>query len=207
MAEQQRRSVDERREQLIDAAIAVLSTEGLAATTTRRVTDEAGVALGAFHYAFANKDELLRSVIERVSQRSEQALADAARAAGSDPVAAAEKLVHDYWQFVESTPELQLAQQELTVHALRDPGLRDLVKLRYDRLVAVLAPVVDTAVDADGTSSEDLARCVVATLDGLALHHTVQADPAAARRRLPACVAALRALLGAGEKVRSARPS
>src|SRR5690625_5306940 len=72
--QQERRSVAERREQLIDAAINVLAREGMDAATTRRITDEAGLALGAFHYAFRNKDDLLQAVIERISHGIERTL-------------------------------------------------------------------------------------------------------------------------------------
>jgi AcrR family transcriptional regulator len=61
-----RRTVDERRAELVDATLGILASEGLGAATTRRITEEAGLALGAFHYAFRSKDELLRAVIERL---------------------------------------------------------------------------------------------------------------------------------------------
>jgi len=54
-----RMSAQARREQLVEAAIKVMSKEGLERTTTRRIAEEAGVPHGGFHYAFRDKNELL----------------------------------------------------------------------------------------------------------------------------------------------------
>ena len=67
-----RMPVAERREQLIAAARAVASREGIDGTTVRAVAAEAGVSLGVVHYCFEDKDELLRAVA-RVHERSPEA--------------------------------------------------------------------------------------------------------------------------------------
>jgi len=64
----ERRSAEQRREQLLDAAVAVIAEHGLERATTRAITDRAGLALGAFHYVFDSKDELLEAVAERVAR-------------------------------------------------------------------------------------------------------------------------------------------
>src|SRR5690606_15625560 len=61
-ADRDRRSVEERRAQLVQAATEVISRDGLGRATTRRITDHADLALGAFHYAFRSKEELLGAV-------------------------------------------------------------------------------------------------------------------------------------------------
>jgi AcrR family transcriptional regulator len=188
-----RRSVDERREQLIDATLAILASEGLAAATTRRITDQAGLALGAFHYAFRSKDELLRAVIERITGEISRALDSVTEAARSDLPSAVEAVIRGLWRYVEAEPDFQLAQYELTIHALRDPALRELASWQYDRYAGV---IVDTLEGVPGAPSGDelleLARFLVATLDGLILHHCVQGDLEAARRRLEQCVSSTR---------------
>ena len=47
------------RQQIIDATVRVLSTEGAAALTVRRVCREADVSNGTFYHYFQNKDDLL----------------------------------------------------------------------------------------------------------------------------------------------------
>ena len=50
----------ERRAALIDAALRVVSRNGLAQATTRAIVAEAGMSLASFHYAFESRDELDR---------------------------------------------------------------------------------------------------------------------------------------------------
>ncbi len=194
--QQERRSVEERREQLIDAAINVLASEGIGAATTRRITDEAGLALGAFHYAFTSKDDLLHAVIERFSSGIETVLQHAI----VDPQAPLEglgdQLIRGYWSFIEETPELQLAQYEVAVHALRDEALRPLAELQYQRMADAVEQVLqDHPQVPDGQARRDVASYLAAVMDGLILYRVVERDPVAAARRLEVFIATLPALI------------
>src|SRR4051794_41978000 len=70
----------DRRRQLVAAAYRVISQEGFAAATTRRVCAEAGAPLAAFHYCFASKAELLGELTDQAMRELE-----AARAGGGVP--------------------------------------------------------------------------------------------------------------------------
>lgn len=66
-----RRTQEERRREtrrrLIDATIAVIAERGIAHTATADITGRAGVTWGAAQHLFGSKDELLRQVVEEVS--------------------------------------------------------------------------------------------------------------------------------------------
>lgn len=66
-----RRTQEERRREtrrrLIDATIAVIAERGIAHTATGDITGRAGVTWGAAQHLFGSKDELLRQVVEEVS--------------------------------------------------------------------------------------------------------------------------------------------
>ncbi len=206
--QQQRRSVGERREQLLDAAIAVLAREGIGAATTRRITDEAGLALGAFHYAFRNKDDLLRAVIDRLSHGIEAILQQAILEPNATLRDFGEQIIRAYWSFIEETTDLQLAQYELTVHALRDPEMRDLAELQYQRLTEAVELVLEDHPDMpDGPLRHDLASYLVSVMDGLVLHRVVQDDADAASRRLELFVATLPSLVAVVERDRDGDPA
>jgi AcrR family transcriptional regulator len=193
MAEQQeRRSVAERREQLIDSAITVLTNEGIGAATTRRITDEAGLALGAFHYAFRNKDDLLEAVLERLSAEIEAVLQRSVLEPRQSLEAFGESIARNVWAFVEETPELQLAQYELTVHALRDDRLRPLARKQYQRIQDALELVLEDHPEIDESNHHrDIAGYVISVMDGLVLQRIVEDDPDAARRRLELFISTL----------------
>lgn len=65
-----RRSAEERRDELMDAAIAVMSERGVAAATTRAIAEHAGLAQGVFHYCFRSKNELFAALFEREISRT-----------------------------------------------------------------------------------------------------------------------------------------
>ena len=57
----------ERRGQLVAAARAVLSREGISGATLRAVAAEAKVPLGTLHYVFPSKELLITAVIQDVT--------------------------------------------------------------------------------------------------------------------------------------------
>ena len=57
----------ERREAIVDAALAVARRKGLAATTVRDVASEMGTSSGLIHHYFDSMDEVLAGAFERVA--------------------------------------------------------------------------------------------------------------------------------------------
>jgi AcrR family transcriptional regulator len=179
-----RRTVDERREELLDAAIELLADEGLARTTTRAITERAGVALGAFHYAFRSKDELLQAVAERIGDHLAVVLADGGQGHPDVPSATV-GMLEGLWDAIERAPLLHLAFQELVINALREPGLRDSAAHPHTRACAAIDAALRDLPDAPSTGDrDDLARYLLGTVEGLSLQALVHGDSAAARRRL-----------------------
>lgn len=204
----ERRSAEERRGQLLDAAVEVIAEQGLNRATTRAITDRAGLALGAFHYVFASKDELLEAVIDRVVRDIDATMAETASAVtpADEASLVGDSLVVEQlrgfllraWPYFERSRPLQLAQYELTLHALRDPAKHHLAVQQYELLVGTVSAMLRGLTGTlDDDASDQLARFVVATIDGLLLQWLVEQDNDAAEVRLrryldvlPAVVAA-----------------
>src|SRR3954464_5163201 len=116
--------VAERRAQLVGAALAVASAEGIAAATVRRVAEEAGVALGVVHYCFADKDELFGALAARiVGDLTGAATAALSLDGAPDLGSALDGVVQGMWELIEKTAGEQLLTYEITTHALRTAGL------------------------------------------------------------------------------------
>ncbi|MFD6346379.1 TetR/AcrR family transcriptional regulator [Streptomyces roseolus] len=174
-----RLSAAERREQLAEAAIRVMIRDGVDKTTTRAVVTEAGVPLGAFHYCFRSKEELLQTVIERIMERNLPP-AGLAHPEGATPFEKVRAVLRAYWEQVLARPDEHLVTYEVTQYALRRPGLADLARRQYRHYLDVnrahlesmartagLAWTVDTAV---------LARHGLGVLDGLTLTWLIDRD-------------------------------
>lgn len=59
--------VEDRREQIIDAAMRVFAQKGFSKATNRDVAREAGITTGLIYYYFENKEALLKAVLEERS--------------------------------------------------------------------------------------------------------------------------------------------
>ncbi|MEN1973535.1 TetR/AcrR family transcriptional regulator [Cellulomonas olei] len=118
MRHQEHRPVEERREQLLEAASAVARDGGLAAVTTRTVTQRAGLAHGAFHYCFASRGELVEALLEREALAVLHPAGDAAFE-HPDPRTAFRDALEGLLLAVRSDPERHLLLHELTVTVAR----------------------------------------------------------------------------------------
>jgi len=179
-----RRRIDKgRRAQLISAARAVIAREGVAAATTRRITEEAGLPHGAFHYWFAGKEELFEQeqLFEELIAESLRDITDSAAARAADTASGAEASLGDLlraaFDVVEHNEQVRpgylLAWYELTALALRTPALRDLARRQYqayrDTAAAITAPwMAGQRVDLPG-GPDALNHLLAVLLNGLAL--------------------------------------
>jgi AcrR family transcriptional regulator len=74
------------RERLVQAARRLFGERGYEATSIQLVLTGAGVARGALYHHFASKEALFDAVLEQIVAEVADQAADAARAAGDDPV-------------------------------------------------------------------------------------------------------------------------
>ena len=171
-----RRPDDGRRAQLIAAATRVVARDGVAAATTRRIAQEAGVPHGLVHYWFSGKDELLEEVVQGMLRQLE-AVTSVPAAAGSSGRSAAEDVIDRFrsaFAVVESDDRgRQIALFELTTWSLRSPDHREVARTQYAAYRATAASVTSAwlaehKVELPG-APDVLAQFVVALFDGVNL--------------------------------------
>ena len=80
-----RLSPDERRQAIVDAALAVALRKGLAATTVRDVAAEMGTSSGLIHHYFTSMDDVLAAAFEQAAA-ADLALTVAAMDSATDPI-------------------------------------------------------------------------------------------------------------------------
>lgn len=119
------RSADFRREQLLDAAIVVMSEKGVAGATTRAITERAGVPHGVFHYCFRSKTELIAALFEREISKTLESTG-AALQAEAGVRRGLEAALTAQLDRVRLDPEYHLALAELSLTVQRAPVLAPL---------------------------------------------------------------------------------
>lgn len=73
---------EERRQELVDAAQALFSEQGVEATSVGQIVRRVGVAQGLYYYYFRSKEEMVEAVADRLIGRFEQRLDRELAAAG-----------------------------------------------------------------------------------------------------------------------------
>jgi AcrR family transcriptional regulator len=187
----------EHRSAIVAATIRLMVREGIGAASTRRVAGEAGVAQATIHYVFGTKTELYRAVIEMVTSNLIRAVEAglAPHPHWSEDVAVASRAV---WDVVEADRSTALLLVELTAYALRDPDLRDLAEGLYDSYQQLAENAVGVLVERSNQELripvDQVARLVVAGLNGLVLSFLVHGDRERSRRDLENLVDSLTAV-------------
>lgn len=178
----------EREQQIIAAAIRVLSSVGVPATTLRAVATEAGIPLGTLHYIFPSKDQLLQAVISAViGEISDILRADLQTDSGVEH--ALRHGIGRFWnRLVENEIGLQIMQYELTAYALRTDGAAHLAAMQYDRYSALVTDFCERAAQAAGercaVGFDTLGRLALGIVDGLILQYAARPDVDRAHRDL-----------------------
>jgi AcrR family transcriptional regulator len=179
-------SAEERRQSIVDAAIEVIAREGLARATTRRIAEQAQAPLGALHYCFRNKDEL----IQLVTQRGAEELS--AQFAEIDPSLGLEATIRNsiaaMWAWVRPSPGQQLALMELGMWRIRRGGEPEDVYAMWDQFGGkLLRERLAQAAAADGITPaitvDEMVRFINHRFDGLAYEYAASRDEAACQRQ------------------------
>jgi AcrR family transcriptional regulator len=169
---------EERRAQLVDAAIRVIAGEGVARATTRRIAEEAGAPLAALHYTFRSKEELFSAVTEESVRLTEQALTDRGITPGVGLQVATTQILELFRDWTRADPGRQIAQFELQTWALRTPGQEGLARRCHELYEEVLAGLLSVAAREDEhVDPRGLARLVIVASDGMAWR-TLSSGPA-----------------------------
>jgi len=192
-----RLAVAERRRMLLAAAARVMARDGIAQTTTRAITEEAGMPRGSFHYCFRSKDELLRELITVVVGDMVQAARDAPTG-GGDLSEVLRTGLRALWGSVTEHPDEQLVLYELTTYALRDPATVELARWQYESYYGQATEYLTFVAEQEGIGwslpMPTLARLLVTVIDGLSLNWLPDRDSAAALGVLDAFAAHLATL-------------
>lgn len=182
-----RMSAEERRTRLVHAAIAVMSRDGVAQTTTRMIVAEAEMQIGVFHYCFRSKEELLFEVLRTLNERSFGAVGLILGESRSTADAIRFGLAA-YWDHVRAHAEERLLIFELMHHALRLSGHEDSARDMYANYHQGVREFLAVAARLDGvtfaTDLDVLSRFTIAHMQGVTLQWLVQRDEAMAVRLL-----------------------
>src|SRR4051794_37718742 len=170
------------RTKLLDATVRSLVEGGLAATTSRRVCELAGVSQGAQTYHFPLRTDLLGAAVEHVAQQRIAALRERAPDLPTDRRERLAALLDHLWaDFTSSTFVIFV---KLWLAAAHDPELHErLVPIERRMGEQILSLAADVLGRDDSPELQKRVMIAVHALRGLAL--TEHFEPRRRRRRDP----------------------
>ena len=171
---------NERREQLITAAISVIAEVGIDGATTRRIADAANAPLASLHYCFQSKEQLLFEVFEQIlaSHRADSA---AIEGRGRSVADVGVDLLTQTLEWAMQNPDQARAELDLAMWAAR------LQSALGVQMYAMFAEVWTSTLllAAPELPAEHLVasvRLIMALADGLGLQMLAYDDHAQSRR-------------------------
>ncbi|WP_170323551.1 TetR/AcrR family transcriptional regulator [Cryptosporangium phraense] len=166
-----------RRRQIVLAARRVVEREGLSRASLRAVADEAGIALSTLQHVFSTREALLGAVVEEllfVQSHNPTPL-------GTPDQPFAEWLsetLQALWEYViRASPESQLGRLEVTLYAVRTGLTRELARWQSDRIQLWAGKTAALSSWNLRIPVDQVARLVMAMLDGLLLQYLADPDP------------------------------
>jgi len=122
---------EERREQVIAAAVKEFAANGFHATSTTAIARRAGISQPYIYALFPNKHELFLTVHRHVVDRIRRAFLEAARG-GADAGERLRRMGHAYMELLANRDEILVQMQSHA--AAGDPALREPVRQEFLRL-------------------------------------------------------------------------
>ncbi|AIS12969.1 TetR family transcriptional regulator [Pseudomonas chlororaphis subsp. aurantiaca] len=147
---------DEKRTELLTAAIAVIAQDGYAGASMRKVAQQAGCTTGAVTYYFANKEEMVTAVAQSLFDQIDTLLERQ-----QEPIDI-KSLIEQWlnWMSVDE-PNGWLAWFQLLAHARHEPAFAVVIKQRYARFRQVLTSMLETG-QKQGKIRDDIAADLLA---------------------------------------------
>jgi AcrR family transcriptional regulator len=131
----ERKSAEERREQVLDAAIDVFAEHGLSGASTDEIARKAGISQPYLFRLFHTKKELFIASVERCFAETRETFERAAE--GTTGEEALHAMGHAYTDLIRSDPN-RLRGQLQSYAACDDPEIRAVVRRGYGELVATV---------------------------------------------------------------------
>jgi AcrR family transcriptional regulator len=160
--------VADRRNAILDAAIAVIARRGVRGLRVEQVAAEAGVAVSLIYYYFDNRNGLVRATLEHANERAASTAKGAAGGTGRDTLAHSLLAELDGGDHVRDT---SVVWGEVLASAVFEPDLRDQLREasgRWSELVAagIAEGVADGSIPGD-VDAQAAAERLTALIDGL----------------------------------------
>src|SRR5579863_2198540 len=172
--------VEDRREQIIDAALRVFSQKGFTSATNKTIAHEAGITPGLIYYYFESKEKLLEAVIENRSPlRLTTSLLP--QIATMPPELFLRFLIRQVLGIIEGENFVQLIRV-MVPEIIRNPEITPMVAAFIQRILGFLTSYFESKMETGELRSTDAsltAQVFLGSVIGFVLRRHILRDPSA----------------------------
>lgn len=143
----------ERREALVEAAVAAFAEHGFHGTPTTEIAKAAGISQAYLFRLFPTKSELYVAAVDRCYKRLGDAMRAAAENADAPGETALERMGHAYADLMLDPTTLRATLQAFAAASGEDAAIRDAVRRGYGELIELIQRL-------GGASGEELSAFV-----------------------------------------------
>jgi AcrR family transcriptional regulator len=137
----------ERREVLIEAAVAAFAEHGFHGTPTTEIAKAAGISQAYLFRLFPTKSELYVAAVDRCYRRLGDAMRAAAENESADGESVLERMGHAYAELLQDPTTLRATLQAFAAASGEDLAIREAVRRGYGDLVELIRSLTDAAGD------------------------------------------------------------
>ncbi|MFJ9697445.1 TetR/AcrR family transcriptional regulator [Kitasatospora sp. NPDC101183] len=170
----------ERRPQLVQAAIELMTRVGVTAASTRAIAAELGVAQATVHYTFGTKKDLYRAVVEQVTADFMGAVRNASPGDGPFGTQVA-TLVHAIWEAATGADGHCMLLSEFGALAMRDPDVKEIMLGFQREIEGTATEMIGALAAAHGLAlavpADQIAVHFLTGFDGLTARHLTLRSP------------------------------
>ncbi|ROS78794.1 TetR/AcrR family transcriptional regulator [Cellulomonas sp. PhB143] len=178
-----RMPIEERRAQLLDAALSLAAREGVEAVTIRGVAHEAQVSLGVVHYCFDGKDDLLQAMGRSMALVASEHVVGALQTEG-DLTVVAHALADALWTGLQPRRHMRLLTFEFATAGVRSMALRAVAQEHLEQTWAMTSAILERLAVVGSVQFPlgfaMLSRLVAGYIDGIEIAWLVDQDDDAA---------------------------
>lgn len=174
--QQNQRLRDERRRQIMDAALKIFAQKGLAATMISDIAAACDLSYGLIYHYFHDKEELYLALVERAMQGTVQLTEDVLAQPGS-PWERLYMLCREMVEGARNTPEYFRIMLQAQLSGAPSSGVRALMTQYGERIWSNVATLIRQGQEAGEViagNPQELVGMLIAIMQGLSLNQTVE---------------------------------
>ncbi len=168
-------NTEQRREEIIDALLSVMSRKGYEQASIALIARQAGLTAGLLHYHFETKQEILIALLERLVARRDQRLAARLSFAGDDPRAKLAAFIDAHVALGDDAdPRAVAAWVVVGAEAVRERPVRTLYTAAIAAALARAREFVIACLEQEQRTTRNadrIAAAIVSAIEGAFLVH------------------------------------